>query len=831
MTDDERCTLDEVLITDELARRPSRPPDHAAEAGALGALAQTLATRPRTLLQQVVEAALALCRAESAGVSILVPGAPQDGEHGIFRWHATAGVYAPHADALMPSWASPCGEVVARDAVLLVDRPGRHFRAFAGVDPPIREGLLTPWPSGGVPAGTLWAVLHGPERHFDGEDARLLASLARFAAAAWQTVRALEAAEAGRAVAGVELRQAEAWYRTLVQTIDEGFCLLERVAAPPGAPPGTLPDFRYLATNPAFERHAGLSAVVGRTLREVVPAVEADVLACYDRVATTGEPARFELRVAALDRWIDARVTRVDAPGEERLAVVFTDVTEGKRAEAALRASEERYRHIVEGARDYAIFTLDPGGAIASWAPGAEAVFGWTATEAVGQPFAITFPPAERAAGAAEAELREAERAGVVADVRWHQRRDGTRVFVDGSLRALRDAAGALRGFLKVGHDVTRRWETDEALRASEARYRALVEHVAGHAIFLLDAAGGVTEWPASAARVTGYAAEEVVGRHLALFYPPEDVAANVPARHLAQAAAEGHGEWEGWRVRRDGTRFWANEILTAIRDGEGRLSGFTKISRDLTERRLAEQAAEQAQLAAARDELRRALAVAEEEERRRLARELHDQLGQHLTGFALGLADARRRLAAGEPAEARLVELEELARLMTRDARTLALDLRPPELDDVGLESALESYVREWSARTGVAAEVAVLGSVQRALPPEVGTTLYRITQEALTNVARHADAAAVSVILEAADDEVRLMVEDDGRGFDPQPVAARVRAERRLGLAGVRERAALLGGTLAVESSPGVGTTVLVRLPIDRPRPGGPGAPAGHA
>ena len=193
MSDDDPGMLDDVLITDALARRPSRPPDHEAEARALGALAQTLATNPRALLQHVVDTAMALCRAESAGVSVLEPDDERD-DRDVFRWHAAAGAFAPHADGTMPRCASPCGAVTGRDAALLFDRPGRQFRGLEGADPPIREGLLAPWHVEGAPAGTLWVILHTPDRHFDAEDARLLASLARFAAAGWQTMVASEVA-------------------------------------------------------------------------------------------------------------------------------------------------------------------------------------------------------------------------------------------------------------------------------------------------------------------------------------------------------------------------------------------------------------------------------------------------------------------------------------------------------------------------------------------------------------------------------------------------------------------------------------------------------------
>ena len=225
---------------------------------------------------------------------------------------------------------------------------------------------------------------------------------------------------------------------------------------------------------------------------------------------------------------------------------------------------------------------------------------------------------------------------------------------------------------------------------------------------------------------------------------------------------------------------------------------------------------AQRAQADLERDALRRELASAEEQERSRLARELHDQLGQYLTAFQLGLADARQQLAEDAPVHGRLARLQVLAERMTRDTRYLALELRPPELDDVGLESALATYVDGWAARYGIGAEVAITGLAERRLPGTVGTALYRIVQEALTNVARHAQATEVSVIVDKPDGEVQLIVEDDGRGFDVEATAVRARADRRLGLAGMRERVALAGGTLTIESSPGHGTTIYVRLPI---------------
>jgi len=187
--------VDDVLITGELSRRPARPPAYAAENRALATLAQELAVNPGGVLDTLVELVVELLGADSAGISILEPG----GEHGIFRWHAVAGAFAANLNGTLPREASPCGTVIARDQVLLFHEAERVFPALRGVEPRIYESLLAPWHADGQPVGTLWAIGHTPGHRFDAEDARLLQSLAHFAAAAWQTVPARRTADDGRA--------------------------------------------------------------------------------------------------------------------------------------------------------------------------------------------------------------------------------------------------------------------------------------------------------------------------------------------------------------------------------------------------------------------------------------------------------------------------------------------------------------------------------------------------------------------------------------------------------------------------------------------------------
>jgi PAS domain S-box-containing protein len=248
------------------------------------------------------------------------------------------------------------------------------------------------------------------------------------------------------------------------------------------------------------------------------------------------------------------------------------------------------YRLLIDSARDYAIFALDVTGRVLSWNTGAEYLKGYTRDEIVGRNFSIFYPPEDIATGKPQRELVDAQRDGSIEDEGWRVRKDGSCFWANVTITAIRDGSGTLVGFAKVTRDLTERRRAENQLRASEERFRVLVQGVQDYAIFMLDPDGRVSSWNDGARRIKGYAPEEIIGRHFSTFYPAVDVAAGKPAWELVTASRDGKYEEEGWRVRKDGTSFWANVLITAIRGDNGSLIGFAKVTRDLTERKAAQE-------------------------------------------------------------------------------------------------------------------------------------------------------------------------------------------------------------------------------------------------
>jgi two-component system CheB/CheR fusion protein len=266
------------------------------------------------------------------------------------------------------------------------------------------------------------------------------------------------------------LRKSEEKYRTLFNSIDEGFVVAELLFNDEGKPF----DLLVLETNASFDRMMRTTDAAGKRALEIFPDAEASWFKAYARVLETGESSRFENYLAPLDSWFELYISRVGDKGSRRFAIVFDDITSRKRAEEDLRHSEERLRLILESAKGYAIFTTDADGIINSWNAGAEQVFGWNEAEILGQKTDVLFTPEDRATGEPQKELKTAQAQGIAPDIRWHLRKDGTRVFIDGEVRPLRD--GQRNGFFKIGRDVTEQRHAEEALRENQKQLQFLNE-------------------------------------------------------------------------------------------------------------------------------------------------------------------------------------------------------------------------------------------------------------------------------------------------------------------------------------------------------------------
>lgn len=248
--------------------------------------------------------------------------------------------------------------------------------------------------------------------------------------------------------------------------------------------------------------------------------------------------------------------------------------------------SRQRYDLLVESVLDYAIFMLDPEGIVLSWNAGAERLKGYKAEEIVGRSFKLFYPEQAVQARWPDHELKVASEQGRFEDEGWRVRKDGSRFWANVVITRLLSEDGSLRGFAKVTRDLTERREHEEAVRRSEEQFRLLLESVKDHAIFMLTPEGEVLTWNTGAQEILGWPADEIIGRHFCLFFTPEDVSANVPAAEMQHALDHGRAVSEGWRVRKGAGVFWARAVLAPVRDDVGRLRGFAKVTRDMSEQR-----------------------------------------------------------------------------------------------------------------------------------------------------------------------------------------------------------------------------------------------------
>jgi len=509
--------------------------------------------------------------------------------------------------------------------------------------------------------------------------------------------------------------------------------------------------------------------------------------------------------------------------------------------------AQEHLRLLVAGVEDYAIFLLDPGGHVVSWNAGAERIKGYREDEIVGQHFSLFYHPEEVRAGEPQQHLETARKEGHYRGEGWRLRQDGSRFWASVTISAVYDPPGTIAGFLKITRDLTERREAEETLRESEERFRLLVETVTDYAIFMLDPHGNVASWNRGAERIKGYRRDEIIGRHFSVFYRPEDVQSRHPQHELEIATEVGRFEEEGWRVRKDGTLFWASVIINAVRDEKGTLRGFAKVTRDLTSRRAAEQQGlDLVREQAARTEAEKANQV-KDEFLAVLSHELRTPLNA-IVGWAHLL-----RTPGSLPPEQVTRGLEAIERNATIQTQIVSdvLDISRITSGKVRLSP------RRVDAREFVMAAVDTIRPAAEArrielrstLPPEPQFVwadpdrLQQVAWNLLSNSVKFTPSGGrVDVTLATSDSRVALTVRDNGLGirsdFLPHVFesfrqgdssSSRTHGGLGLGLAIVRRIVELHGGDVRAESEgEGQGTTVTVRLPV---LPVAGGLPAGRA
>jgi PAS domain S-box-containing protein len=492
-------------------------------------------------------------------------------------------------------------------------------------------------------------------------------------------------------------------------------------------------------------------------------------------------------------------------------------------------AADVRIRALIEGATDFGIALLDPQGMITNWSRGAALMTGYTEDEVVGEPFGRLFTEDERRESLPARALEEAVAAGHCEIEKWRSRKNGEKFYAASVLDAVRDDNGKLLGYVWFLRDATAKRAADEALRESERQFRLLVAGVTDYALYMLDPNGVITSWNAGAQRIKGYRADEVIGHHYSRFFTPADRAAGLPLRALATALHEGRYEAEGWRVRKDGSLFWVNAIIDAIRDEQGQLIGFAKITRDVTERRDAQIALQKSQEQLAQSQRLEALSM--------LTGGIAHDFNNLLMVVGGQAQMMRRRITDAK--DLRSLEAIEMASdagaKLTR--QLLAFSRRQPLNALVTDVSERINACRELlSATAGGLVELS-LGVSRKLWPVEVDATELELALVNLTVNARDAMPKGGTLRVSAKDvrlsgegtppltgEFVAVSVSDNGHGippdilpriFEPFFTTKQMGKGTGLGLSQVYGFCTQSGGGLSVVSELAKGTTVTMYLP----------------
>ena len=667
-----------------------------------------------------------------------------------------------------------------------------------------------------------------------------------------------------------------------------------------------------------------------------VPAAQVGIRSAVSFPVMAGE------RLVAVLAFYMREARREDDRQVKLVSTIATQVglaIQRKQAEEALRESEERFRLLVEGARDYAIFMLDPEGRIASWNAGAERLKGYTASEIVGRNIACFYTDEDVRAGVPQKSLARALADGAHEIEGWRVRRDGARFWATVVTTVLRDAGGGVRGFVKMTRDISERRTAEQRLRESEARL-ARAQEFSLLMVAHTDLDGRWLKVPQTLCALLGYAEKELLAARVQDVSQIDDYDAE---RALCQRLVRGEAksfDLEKRFLRRDGKTIWVYQNTSIVLDAQDRPVHFLTFLRDITSRKEAEDELRKSQLqmleaqrlahmgswewdirsgevhwsdelyriyglppasgmsyerylgmvhpddrarvvaeietsvrdiapfsfeeriqrasdgslrhlhsqgaviANDRGEPERLVGVclditerkhaeerlreyatrlaglstrlleAQESERRRIARELHDQIGQDLSVIKINL-QSLQRLPGATALGASLDETIRIVESVLSTARNLSLELRPSMLDDLGLPAALRWYLDRQAQRAGFSVQL-LADPLEARIAPTIETACFRVTQEAVTNIMRHAQAQRVVVEVRREAEALVLRITDDGKGFDVSAARARAVGGESFGVLGMEERTLLAGGTLEISSTPGRGTDVVAQFPL---------------
>jgi PAS domain S-box-containing protein len=492
----------------------------------------------------------------------------------------------------------------------------------------------------------------------------------------------------------------------------------------------------------------------------------------------------------------------------------------------ATASHEEQTRLLLDAITDYAIFVLDPDGYVVTWNTGAERLKGYTADEIIGQHFSVFYSEADRAAKRPNRVLEFARLRGRVEDEGWRVRKDGTQFWANVIVTALRHTDGTIAGFAKITRDLTERREAEAALHQSEQQFRLLVEAAHDHAMYMLSPDGVVVSWNTAAQRMIGYSTEEILGRDNSLFYGRDDVTAGRPQLALEIALAEGRFEEEGWRIRKDGSSFWANVVINPVRDEEARLVGFAEVTRDMTERRRA------------REELRRSEQQNLDLQAESMAKDEFLAVVSHEFRTPLTVLYGGTRLLEQHDGELKATDRRELIEKMAAEAtrmktlmESIFLLVNPTpslQLSHVSLQTQVALAADEFR-RTSPARELH-FALAECAVSIEVEVPLF---QRVLLNLLGNADKYSpslkpIELTVGREGETAIIQILDRGAGVDPaelrlifnsfyrSPSTAGI-SGKGIGLAVCRRVIELFHGSIEARARDGGGLIMRITLPID--------------